>query len=224
MMVAIPSTVRPRSSGGGDSIAESTDPDILASIAHASTDLALWRRTLPALLVDWLECEKPERLPDDRKLIRLDHLEAALKIMVRPSGATRLPRALLVADVANLTERFAAIANTDIVDIRLEVIRHDACWRFHRDVTPLRLLTTYRGPSTQLPPPDQADHALREQRNYRGPLTEFPRHAVALFKGDPDDSGQGVLHRSPPIAGKRTPRLLLCLNLPSRASPELWTP
>lgn len=223
-MVATMSAVRPGSPAGSYPIAESADPDVLGSIRTAAIDLALWTRTLPPLLADWIEGERPARLPDDRKLVRLEHLEAALEAMVRPRGATRLARALLVADIADLARRFAAIAATDIVDIRLEVIRHNACWRFHRDITPLRLLTTYRGPGTQLPPADRADQALREQRNYRGPLTEFPRYAVALFKGDPDDTGQGVLHRSPSIVGTRIARLLLCLNLPSRASPELWTP
>lgn len=223
-MVTAMSAGRPQSSASTHPVAESADPKVLDSIRTAAIDLALWTRTLPPLLADWIESERPARLPDDRKLVRLEHLETALDAMVRPRGATRAPRALLVADIADLARRFAAIAGTGIVDIRLEVIRHNACWRFHRDVTPLRLLTTYRGPGTQLPPVDLAEQALHEQRDYRGPLTEFPRHAVALFKGDPNGTGQGVLHRSPPITGTRIARLLLCLNLPSRASPELWTP
>ncbi len=222
-MLALNLLAEPSVSSGAY-IARGPDPEVLGQIEDRSIELALWTRSLLPVLGDWLDSEDPSQLPDDRRLVRLTDLRAAVTDMIKPQGKSRIVRGLLADDVIDLARRFAAIAKSDIVDIRLEVIRHDACWRFHRDATPLRLLTTYRGPGTQLPPPDQAERALREQRDCQGPLENLPRHAVALFKGDPDGAGLRVLHRSPPIAGREIARFFLCLNLPSNASSELWQP
>jgi hypothetical protein len=65
--------------------------------------------------------------------------------------------------------------------------------------------------------------ALREQRDYRGPMEELPRFAVALFKGSRADRPEdGIVHRSPPIAGTGQCRLVLYLNERSEISPPLW--
>ena len=201
---------------------EHRSPEILEKITSPATDLAVWRRTLPAELSHWLEKETPELLPGGRILVRLSQLQDAVGALVRNGGAMTGPRQFLAQDIIDLSRRFAAIAKTDQVDIRLDVIQRDACWRFHRDASTLRLLTTYRGPATQIPPVRFVAKALKEQRDYRGPLKELPHHSVAIFRGDPDDSGRGVLHRSPPVAGTGITRLLLCLNLPSGASPKAW--
>jgi len=202
-------------------VTEGDEPDVLGSVADPSVDLAIWRRTLPLILSEWLDTRLPHHLPNGRILVGLNDIEAGVASLVR--GRTK-PARLLAADITGLARMFATIARIDQVDIRLDMIRRDACWRFHRDAVPLRLLVTYRGPGTELPPAEEADRALVEQRDYQGPLRRLPRAAAALFKGDPADSGQGVLHRSPPIAGTGITRLLLCLNPASGASPKRWKP
>jgi hypothetical protein len=62
-------------------------------------------------------------------------------------------------------------------------VRHDACWKFHRDYVHLRLLTTYFGPATQIVPVSDAERTLLRQRDYDGPYLPMPAHTVALFKG-----------------------------------------
>lgn len=196
---------------------------ILARIDRPGVDLALWRRALPAETVIWLDRVPFRRLPNGRVLAQLDEVPAALAALFARSGAPDTQAArLLAADMHALTRLFAAAARTQTVDLRLEALSGDACWRFHRDRVPLRLLSTYRGPGTQYVPRACGETALREQRAYRGPLHEMPRHAVALFRGDVSGGGRGVVHRSPPIAAARRKRLLLCLNLPSDSSPPPW--
>ncbi len=128
-----------------------------------------------------------------------------------------------MADLVSLTEAFCRTMDSDIVDIRLETVTHDGCWKYHRDHVPARLLTTYRGPGTQWVTPERSEDALAQQKAYSGPLEQFAEHAVGLFKGSKAEKGRGIVHRSPPILGTGTTRILLCLNLPSAASPELRT-
>ncbi|MDE1148599.1 MAG: DUF1826 domain-containing protein [Azospirillaceae bacterium] len=203
-------------------IAEGAEARVLARVADPSVGLALWRRDLmPGAALDpWLDALPPDRLPQARFLARLGDVAAALAPSLAGTGA---PPALMV-DVVDLCARFLAVAGGEWVDVRLEAVVGDACWKFHRDHVALRLITTYRGPGTQVVAPIDADRALAEQRRYGGPLYQMPRHAVALFKGCGPGGcdGGGVVHRSPPVAGTGAVRLVLCLNLPSAASPEAW--
>lgn len=202
-----------------------TDDAVLSTILDPDVSLAIWERSPPRLLLDGMAGLCPAHLPHGRVLAWLPDAQAALAgiLAETPIGATALGRSLL-DDMLMLVRRFALIAGTDIVDIRLDRLRHDACWKFHRDQVRLRLLATYRGPVTQIVPQAHAEEALREQRAYRGPLADLPDGAVALFKGAQAGPGTGVVHRSPPIAGTGTVRSLLCLNLPSDTSPRLWQP
>jgi hypothetical protein len=204
-------------------IEQGDTPAVLARIDQPGIDLALWRRALPVETDSWLDRLPFRRLPHGRVLARLDEVPAALAALFTRSATPDTDAArLLAADMADLACLFAAAARTETIDLRLDTVRDDGCWRFHRDRVPLRLLSTYRGPGTQYVPAACSEEALRAQRAYCGPLHEMPRHAVALFRGDVSGGGRGVVHRSPPIAAARRKRLLLCLNLPSAASPPPW--
>ncbi|WP_159107088.1 DUF1826 domain-containing protein [Azospirillum sp. B4] len=199
-------------------VVEGGSPIVLARIADPAVGLALWRRAdmSGGALESWLDALPADRLPHGRFLVRPWEVVTAL--------ATVLPGPGFATDVADLCRRFLAIAGGDWVDVRLEAVAHDACWKFHRDHVRLRLITTYRGPGTQVVAPVDGARALASQRRYRGPLYQLPRHAVALFKGCGETGGceEGVVHRSPPVAGTGQVRLVLCLNAPSAASPDPW--
>lgn len=211
--------------GVSEKLARGPADTILSRVLEPDVSLAIWDRAAPHALLDGMAGLCPAHLPQGRVLAWLPDAPAALASILAetPMAATMLGRALL-DDMLMLVQRFAGIAGTDIVDIRLDRLRHDACWKFHRDQVRLRLLTTYRGPATQIVPQDRAEEALRDQRCYRGPLEDLPPGAVALFKGNQAGMDAGVVHRSPPIAGTGTVRSLLCLNLPSDTSPRLWQP
>ncbi|MBP7337225.1 DUF1826 domain-containing protein [Niveispirillum sp.] len=206
-------------------LVRSPDMAVLSKILNPDVSLAVWDRSRPHTLLDGMAGLCPAHLPQGRVLVWLPDAPSALSgiLAETPIAATALGRALR-DDILMLVRRFAVIADTDIVDIRLDRLRHDACWKFHRDQVRLRLLATYRGPATQIVPQVQAEEALRDQQLYHGPLEEFPDGAVALFKGTQAGPVGGVVHRSPPIAGTGTVRSLLCLNLPSDTSPRLWEP
>jgi hypothetical protein len=179
----------------------------------AGVTLAVWTRRAPPGLAAWLDALPPECLPHGRFVCEPEKVSARLAVLCDKAGLGHgRARALLIADIANLATRFARIAAVRRVDLRLEALDHDSCWRFHRDRVGLRLNATYRGPGTQWPPLELAARASRAQRRYRGTLNELPRFAVGLFKGERRAGAAAILHRSPPIAGSGTTRLFLCLN------------
>ena len=195
----------------------------LAAIDEPDMALVIWRRALPACLQTWLDRLDASCLPHLRVLVRPGDLRRAVEPHLDEVG---MPpgdmRDLLVGDVEDLVSAFAGIARSDLVDVRLERVSHDSCWKFHRDFVEARLLTTYRGPGTEWVQPIHAERALRAQRRFKGPLEQISGNDVALFKGNRGGPGSGIVHRSPPIAGTGCTRLLLALNQPSTASPEPW--
>lgn len=196
----------------------------LAAINKPDMELVIWRRALPLCLQTWLERMEASSLPDIRVLVQPSDLRRAVEPHLDDCG---MPpgdmRALLIGDVDDLVSAFSRVTRTDLVDVRLEHVSHDACWKFHRDCVEARLLTTYRGPSTEWVQPRHAEEALRAQKRFTGPVEYLHVHDVAIFKGNCAGAGSGIVHRSPPIAGSGRTRLLLCLNKPSDASPEPWS-
>ncbi len=212
---------------GGSSVPMATGIGIcegsegLAAIRKPGMELVIWRRALPLCLQTWLERVDASCFPVVRILVKPRDLRPALEPLLDGSG---LPAGdmcdLLVADIGDLVAAFADITRSDWVDLRLERLDHDACWKFHRDCVEARLLTTYRGPTTEWVQPIHAERALHEQKRFEGPLERLGDHDVAIFKGSCAGPSSGIVHRSPPIAGTGSTRLFLCLNKPTASSPD----
>ena len=196
----------------------------LNAIATPEVELVIWRRGLPRGFQDWLAQLEESLLPHIRILVRpedtIKALEPLLSDCGMPEGALR---SLLICDVRSLVATFARITGSKLVDVRLERVSDDACWKFHRDCVEARLLTTYRGSTTEWVLPENAEAALRSQADYKGPLEQMGDNDVAIFKGSCAGPGSGIVHRSPHIAGTGQTRLLLCLNKRSAVSPEPWS-
>ncbi|HTO60966.1 MAG TPA: DUF1826 domain-containing protein [Bradyrhizobium sp.] len=205
------------------SIVVADRPNILAEIRKPGIGLAIWDRSIDPVLHRWLDQRPAGKLPSGRILAALPDLEAAMATLFPDSKAAADSAWLgLAADIRELTLWYSLIAETPVIDIRLEEITHDACWRYHRDNVRLRLVTTYLGPGTEIVPAAHAEQALAHQREYEGPRNALARGAVALFKGD-QARGNAIVHRSPPIRQRGIRRLFLSLNAPSTASPNLWS-
>ena len=198
--------------------------DGLAAIREPDAQLVIWQRALPSCLRDWISETEASSLPEIRILVEPDDLRSALEPLLDESGlAAGEMRDLLVDDIGGLVRTFANVSHSDAVDVRLERVEDDACWKFHRDNVSLRLVTTYRGPTTEWIRSDHAERALEEQRQYSGPMERLGDHDVAIFKGSRAGPQSGIVHRSPPVAGTGITRLFLCLNKRSVVSPDPWT-
>ena len=195
----------------------------LDQIKSPFIDLVIWHRTLPDHFLNWLECLPASNLPQIRVLVAPSAVRSALDPMLDACG---LPisamRDFLVSDISELVHAFSIITESELVDVRLEHIDHDSCWRFHTDVVDLRLLTTYLGPGTEWVNPANAEDAIINQKKYLGPLEHLKLAEVAMFKGKKASQTNGIVHRSPPIADSGDSRLLLCLNKKSEVSPPVW--
>lgn len=172
-------------------------------LAPVDTDWGAVRAPdVPLLLLD-----RPAPLPEPLLLGLgpLDlRLEAAPDDIAPRLVAAGLPAAL-AADIAALAARFAALMAVDTVRLRLERIEGDACRRFHADYTDLRLVTTYAGPGTD----------VRETTADDAPVVRLAAGQIGLFKGRLHPGKPPVLlHRSPPVAGCGTPRLVLVIDTP----------
>ncbi|MBE7638685.1 DUF1826 domain-containing protein [Sneathiella sp. P13V-1] len=195
----------------------------LSAIKRQDVELAVWSRNLSQAFQSWINQIDPITLPDLRLLLRPEDLEAALTPLLNACGLPRGEmRDYLLEDIDRLVQAFSDISGSEYVDVRLERVTNDACWKFHRDCVEARLITTYRGPSTEWVQHFQAAEALEKQKDYQGPLEQFDLFDVAFFKGSCAGSGSGIVHRSPPISGTDQTRLILCLNQPSTASPDYW--
>ena len=207
------------SATSGVGIATCDAAEGLAAIDEPNMELVIWRRALPLCLQTWLDRLDASCLPHLRILVRPGDLRRAVEPHLDESG---MPpgdmRDLLVGDVDDLVSAFAGIARSDLVDVRLERVSHDSCWKFHRDFVEARLLTTYRGPGTEWVQPIHAERALRAQRRFKGPLEQISGNDVALFKGNRGGPGSGGTARRPSrvLAARARPQQ------PSTASPEPW--
>jgi Protein of unknown function (DUF1826) len=198
---------------GAPRIIEGADVSALRRISNNKVALVIWRRTPAAGLARWLDHLPVDRLPVGHFVGPAACAPARIETFCDLAGAEAGPgRQAFVADVTRLVRAFAALTGGPLVDLRLDAVAHDSCWRFHRDHVGYRLNATYRGPGTQWLPPEQAVRALRSQRRYCGPLNEMPRFAVGLFKGVARAGVGAIVHRSPPVAGTGQTRLFLCVN------------
>ena len=190
--------------------------DGAAAAASGEADLALWRLPPRPALERWLDALPPEELPRVHDEVPADAAAALVLAACNTVGHEAGDTAgLLAGEIGQLVLRFAQLGGLRTIDLRLNAIDHDACRLFHRDRVALRLITTYRGPGTQLVPPGHAADALRGQARYEGPLHGVERRTVALFRGSAEGEA-GVVHRSPPLRGLGITRLVLCLSVPFR--------
>lgn len=199
-------------------------PAGLSAIHDPDTGLVIWKRAVRLTLQTWIDGLDGACLPALRVLLRPEELREAIEPELDDCGMPAGDmRDLLIDDIDDQVSVFSNVVATDLVDVRLECITHNACWKFHRDCVEARFLTTYRGPGTEWVHPGDAEQALVEQTDFSGPIERVGLHDSVLFKGSTAGFGIGVVHRSPPIEGTGDIRLLLCLNKPSVTSPPQWS-
>jgi hypothetical protein len=196
----------------------------LAAIADPATELVIWERSFPLNFQAWLTQLDASQLPSLRVLIKPADLRRFLELQMDNGGMVAGDmRDLLIGDIEELVFAYASITKSDLVDVRLERINHNACWKFHRDFVERRMLTTYLGPTTEWVHPQHATQAMCQQKCFKGPIENLALYDVAIFKGSCTGSTSGIVHRSPPIAGTGCTRLLLSLNEQSEISPDSWS-
>lgn len=188
-------------------VAEGKTPDILESIHAPGCAAAIWRRRPAPEFQDWIAALRPEQLPQARLSLRPDRVEEAVHVLCAEKGIAADPCcAMLASDTAALATLLVQVTAAEMVHLRFDVIRDNACGQFHLDNVPARLLCTYRGRGTQ--------YAVWRSAGDPSPIHELPTGSVGLFRGKQWHGSEmsGVVHRSPPIMGAGETRLLLVLD------------
>ncbi len=182
-------------------------------IRQQATSLILWQREIPNEVQTWLSKLTQAPVEDIRFTVKPEAFEEVFNPILAnlplPKGRGAL---WFIEDMSTLVRTFAEVTGTACVEVRLEWIDSDGCWKFHKDYVAYRLVATYDGTGTEWVPPAYARQALAHQRSYSGPLEKMLAGDVAIFKGCRNNPDDGIVHRSPALSKKGGKRLFLCLN------------
>ena len=193
------------------------DAAISVGVAHHPEDLgvihkpglaaALWQRRPDPEFEAWIDGLPPDQLPEARLILRPHDVQTAVTTLCDKAGTPRGPeRVRLIEDIAAQTTIFAGLMDAAFLRLRLDVIAHDACRKFHIDAITARLICTYRGTGTQYGISTEGAEPRR--------VFTVPTGAPIVLRGTlwPTRPASGLLHRSPPIEGTGETRLVLVLD------------
>ncbi|MEQ8824012.1 MAG: DUF1826 domain-containing protein [Filomicrobium sp.] len=194
----------------GLSIADTAAP--LLDWKTSSASLAIWRRELPPDIDEALAKLPVDEMTDWRLDLNVEAMSPAIVKALSDCGIEDDNlRGYLAADMTLLTRVFARGTGKRKLEARLDIVRNDACRRFHKDNYPERLAVTYLGSGTVAVPRCHGQKALAEQEKYAGPAIKVPPFWASLFAGE-KAGREGIVHRSPRISGTGKTRLFFCVN------------
>ncbi|MDJ0877534.1 MAG: DUF1826 domain-containing protein [Halieaceae bacterium] len=193
-------------------------PDVLQHVSRPDVNLSLWRRPQQEAISQELSVLQASHLPEGRYLTTFATFDDDVCAVLRAHGLEPGDFEHFRADLNLLAAHFFRLSEGRKVKFRLVTTDGDNCRRFHVDTRHLRLLCTYRGPGTEWLSNAQVDRAAlrsgapNEAILRFGEPSEMAPFWVGIMKGELDKVGNGLVHRSPPIAGSGQTRVLFCLD------------
>lgn len=194
-----------------------SDAAIGVGVAHRPEDLdvirkpgvaaALWQRHPDPEFQAWIDGLPPNQLPEARVTLRPHDVQAAVTALCDAAGTPTGPaRVRLIEDIAAQAAIFAGLMGAAFLRLRLDVVRGNACRKFHIDAVSARLICTYRGTGTQ--------YGISTDGAAPRRVFTTPTGSPILLRGTlwPTRPASGLLHRSPPIEGTDETRLVLVLD------------
>lgn len=199
-------------SGAASTVVEGASEHILGAIHTPGCAAAIWQRSLNPVFRTWLDTLPPAKLPQLREIVPAAQAGRAVSTAFEAAGVgPGAGRTMLCDDVQARVGCVARILGVQQIALRLDVVRGDACTRFHVDFVPARLLCTYRGQGTE--------YGISGSDGDPADIQRMQPGWVGLFRGQqwPSPEPCGLVHRSPPIGGTGETRLLLVVDV---AEPE----
>ncbi|MGB7205067.1 MAG: DUF1826 domain-containing protein [Anderseniella sp.] len=194
-----------RNVGVGVGLADT--PEGMKLINTPGAAAAIWRRQPSHRFKAWIDELDPACLPEVRIVLPVSAVRDAVHHVCEQAGMQgSAQRDVLVDDIAALADVFAAIMCTAYLRLRLDVVKDNACCKFHIDAVTARLVCTYRGTGTQ--------YGISTDGQQPKRVFTVPTGAPIILRGTlwPDPPLSGLLHRSPPIEGTGETRLVLVLD------------
>lgn len=192
--------------------------DVLGQVCRPGINLSLWRRPPQAVISEEVSALKASQLPEGRYLTTLATFDDDIGAVLRAHGLEPEDLKHFRADLNRLAKHFFSLSPGRHVKFRLVTTDGDNCRRFHVDTRYLRLLCTYQGPGTEWLSNEQVDRgalysgAPNEAIIRSGEPSAMQAFWVGIMKGELEKDGNGLVHRSPPIAGSGQTRVLFCLD------------
>lgn len=183
------------------------NPEGLFAIHRPGCAAAIWQRDPLTSFQSWVDNLKPENLPKARVILPAGNVRDAVSQICNVCGTPDCPeRDMLADDASALAAIFSDIVSTSHLLLRFDVVKDNACRKFHIDAVSARLVCTYRGSGTQYGISTDGAEPRR--------VFTVPTGSAMLLRGTlwPDGPKSGLLHRSPPIEGTGETRLLLVLD------------
>lgn len=124
----------------------------------------------------------------------------------------------LYEDIRLLAENFLEVTMAKKIGVRLERVDDDSCRLFHIDLIGVRLITTYFGKATEWLQNIDVERSGLGQGNdqlvmRKGAVIQHMQAGwVGLMKGEKNNQGLGLVHRSPAIAKDGSERLILRMD------------
>ena len=183
-------------------------PTVFADVYRDEVNIVVWQRVLANELVrsvDQILKEQPTL-----QVSRVVTPQNAYSAINEALGNTTTTPAL-AKDVTQLVDMFCCLFGIREAGLRFTVLNRAMCPRFHVDVVPCRLVTTYQGEGTQWLPHHLVDRSKLGMGNNGRPDEQSGLFAaqndiqtltsgdVALLKGERwlENEGGGLVHRSP---------------------------
>lgn len=204
-------------------VLKSDQVQVLSKIYQEDSNLVIWQRNLKPALQTAInrflqEADVPLRLSQAvTPNSTLAYISSALKRMECAND--------LSENIAELVDMFCCLFDLKQAGLRLTSLDRAMCPKFHVDLVPCRLVTTYQGLATEWLPHHSVDRsklgagsggrADEESGLFQDSavIQQLGSGDVALLKGELWDGNEnaGLVHRSPTLApGKK--RLLLTLD------------
>ena len=198
------------------------DPSAISKIYQEEVNISIWQRKLDDTLKQAVEpilYIKPQL-----QLSEVIQPQDVNELLSTELGSSQ-DILYLCKDISALVHMFCYLFDLQRTGLRLMVLDHAMCPRFHVDKVPCRLITTYRGLATEWLPHHLVDRSKLGAGNQgkadeesgifakRTDIEQLEVGHVALLKGEGWDSNQGagLVHRSPKLE-KGGQRLLLTLD------------
>ncbi|WP_163852146.1 DUF1826 domain-containing protein [Pseudooceanicola aestuarii] len=113
---------------GATDVVKGGSVEVLRDLHRPGCAAAIWQRRLPPLFSQWLDALPDGRLPGLHVSVPLRDVADLVQGACRAarSGAAA-GQALLAQDIARLAAEFARITGPDRLQVRLDVVRGNAC-------------------------------------------------------------------------------------------------
>ena len=189
------------------SVAICNEPGEMSVLQNHDVSATICQRNMPDGFQNWLDHLPERKLPSARVLTRVTDLNGTITAIC---NSVHVPysahRRFLINDATMLAEQFASMMKVDVLRIRFDVVKDNACRKFHTDAVKARLVCTYRGPGTEF---GMAVNGVDPQQVF-----SVPTGSPMVLRGSlwPEVPRSGLVHRSPPIEGENIIRLVLVID------------